>query len=188
VQPETLAAGNAWELAALGKPVRAKRDEGTRDPAMSELDDGTRVPRGTSRRLSCDATVVAVSRGPDGSVLDVGRKTRTIPWRLRRALEIRDCGCRFPGCGRRFTDGHHVRHWADGGETSLDNCVLLCGFHHRLMHEGRWTMGWDADRRPIFFDPRGHMHYEGRWHPPNVTEDSVAAQFEENARMGVPPA
>ena len=140
---------------------------------------------GTSRRLACDATVVTVSRGPDGSVLDVGRKTRTIPWRLRRALEIRDRGCRFPGCGRRFTDGHHVRHWADGGETSLDNCVLLCGFHHTLLHEGRWTMGWDADRRPIFFDPRGHLHYDGSWQPPKVTEDEVAALIAEQAARGV---
>ena len=83
----------------------------------------------TSRRIACDAATVKVAQRADGSVLGVGRKTRTIPPALRRALEIRDRGCRFPGCGRRFTDAHHVKHWADGGETSLDNCLLLCGHH-----------------------------------------------------------
>jgi hypothetical protein len=178
VQPEALAGGESGLLMhSAGRVMSAP----SADPGMSELEDGARVPRGTSRRLSCDATVVTVSRSRDGTLLDVGRRTRTIPWRIRCALEIRDRSCRFPGCGRRFTDGHHVKHWADGGETSLDNCVLLCGFHHRLMHEGRWTMGWDADRRPIFFDPRGPMHYDGGWQPPVITDDAVAALFAEQA-------
>ena len=80
----------------------------------------------TSQRLSCDAGLVRVSHAPDGSILDVGRRTRTIPPALRRALEVRDRGCRFPGCGLRFTDGHHVRHWAQGGETKLENLLLMC--------------------------------------------------------------
>jgi hypothetical protein len=151
------------------------------EPGLSELDDGTRVPRGTSRRLSCDASVIRVAQSPDGTVLDVGRTTRAIPQRLRRALEIRDRGCRFPGCGRRFTDGHHVRHWADGGGTSLDNCLLLCHYHHGLEHEGGWTVGWDDRRRPIFFDPRGHVHYEGRWQAPKILEEGVAALLAGNA-------
>ena len=102
---------------------------------QSELEDGTRVSAETSRRLSCDAAVVEIGHGTDGSVLDVGRKTRTIPPSLRRALEARDRGCRFPGCGLRFTDAHHLKHWADGGETSLENLLLLCSHHHRLLHE-----------------------------------------------------
>jgi hypothetical protein len=70
-------------------------------------------------------------------VLSVGRKTRAIPAQVDRALRERDRGCRFPGCERnRFVDAHHVRHWAHGGETSLDNLVLLCRHHHRLVHEG----------------------------------------------------
>ena len=81
----------------------------------SELADGTRVSAETSRRLACDGSIVPLKRGPDGSVLDVGRKTRTVSPALRRALEARDRGCRFPGCGLRFADAHHVRHWADGG-------------------------------------------------------------------------
>ena len=86
---------------------------------QSELEDGTRVSAETSRRLACDASVVEIGHASDGSVLDVGRKTRTIPPSVRRALEVRDRGCRFPGCGLRFTDAHHIKHWADGGETKL---------------------------------------------------------------------
>jgi hypothetical protein len=127
----------------------------------SELEDGTRVSCEASRRIACDAGRVDVVRGPGDSVLDVGRRTRTIPPALRRALEVRDRGCRFPGCGRRFTDAHHVRHWADGGETSLGNCLLLCRHHHRLVHEGGWRIEWWGGR-PAFFDPRGGMQYSGR--------------------------
>jgi hypothetical protein len=157
------------------------------EPGRSTLEDGTRVMRMTSRRLACDATVVTAIRKPGGTVLDVGRKTRTIPWRLRRALEIRDRGCRFPGCGRRFTDAHHVKHWADGGQTSLNNCLLLCHYHHRLVHEGGWTLGWDDRRQPIFFDRRGHMHFEGRWQPPVVPTNAVSMLIAESAATAKPP-
>ena len=95
------------------------------EPGLSELEDGTRISQETSRRLTCDASVVRVSHARDGSILEVGRKTRIISPALRRALEVRDRGCRFPGCHLRFTDGHHVRHWIDGGETGLSNCLLL---------------------------------------------------------------
>ncbi len=95
-----------------------------------------------------------------GSLLSVGRRTRTIPPALRRALEIRDRGCRFPGCGLRFTDAHHVKHWADGGETSLQNCVLLCRHHHRLVHEGGWKLEWWGPGRAVFRSPRGGVHFD----------------------------
>ncbi|HUG88039.1 MAG TPA: HNH endonuclease [Actinomycetota bacterium] len=113
---------DAETLSADGGPTAC----GGGCPGRSELDDGTRVAAETSRRISCDAGLVRMRHGPDGQILDVGRRTRTIPPALRRALEAHDRGCRFPGCGLRFTDGHHVRHWADGGETSLSNTVLLC--------------------------------------------------------------
>jgi len=146
------------------------------EPGRSELEDGTRVSAETSRRLACDAAVVRIGHAPDGSVLDVGRWTRTIPPALRRALEVRDRGCRFPGCGSRFTDGHHVRHWADGGETSLANCVLLCRFHHDLVHEGGWSVDWWGEGRPVFFDPRGGTHFEGRWTPPELEGEPVEVE------------
>jgi hypothetical protein len=71
----------------------------------------------------------------DGRVVEVGARTRTIPPALRRALHHRDRGCRFPGCGSRFTQGHHLRHWANGGPTTLSNLALLCRRHHRAVHE-----------------------------------------------------
>ena len=95
------------------------------EPGRSDL-DGIRVSAETSRRMACDAAVVAMVRAKDGSVLNVGRRTRTIPPHIRRALEERDRGCRFPRCGCRFTEAHHVKHWADGRETSLRNTLLLC--------------------------------------------------------------
>jgi hypothetical protein len=99
-------------------------------------------------------------------VLNVGRRTRTIPPALRRALEVRDRGCRFPGCELRFTEAHHVVHWADGGETSLSNTLLLCRYHHRLMHEEGWCIEWWGDGRLAFRDPHGSVHMEGRGRPP----------------------
>ncbi len=100
-----------------------------------ELEDGMDVSAETSRRLSCDASRVVMREARAGRVLDVGRRRRTVPPAIRRALERRDLGCRFPGCGVRFTDAHHVKHWADGGATRLDNLVLLCRRHHRAVHE-----------------------------------------------------
>jgi hypothetical protein len=128
-------------------------EEGEGD--RSELEDGTRVPAGTSRRIACDSGVVRVSHGPDGQVTGAGRRTRTVPPAVRRALEARDRGCRFPGCGLRFTDAHHVKHWADGGETSLRNLVLLCKRHHRAVHEGGVKVCIDVTGQVVFFSPRG---------------------------------
>ncbi|MGH6628122.1 MAG: DUF222 domain-containing protein, partial [Burkholderiales bacterium] len=110
--------------------------------AESELEDNGNVSAETSRRLACDAGVVhwlnrnGIVPGT-GEPLSVGRKTRTVPPAIRRALQRRDGGCRFPGCTcTRFVDAHHIHHWADGGETDIDNLVLLCRHHHRLVHEG----------------------------------------------------
>ncbi|HKX57410.1 MAG TPA: DUF222 domain-containing protein [Xanthomonadales bacterium] len=110
--------------------------------AESQLENGKNVSAETSRRLCCDAGVVhwlEKKNHENGEIqpLSVGRKTRTVPPSIRRALQRRDRGCRFPGCScRRFVDAHHIHHWADGGETSMENLVLLCRHHHRLVHEG----------------------------------------------------
>ncbi|MCJ7830066.1 MAG: HNH endonuclease, partial [Desulfobacterales bacterium] len=157
------------------------------EPGRSELEDGTNVSAETSRRLSCDAALVRVSHAPDKSILNVGRRTRTISPALRRALEFRDRGCRFPGCGLRFAEAHHVTHWADGGETSLENTLLACKFHHRLLHEGGWKVDWWGPGRPVFFDPRGGTHFDGRWTPPEVGERPVAALIEQNHLRGARP-
>lgn len=105
--------------------------------SMVDTDSGPlHVSAETSRRLACDASVVRMVHDPDGGVLDVGRKTRSAPSAIRRALLARDRQCQFPGCTSRRCDAHHVEHWADRGVTSLENLVLLCRRHHRAVHEG----------------------------------------------------
>ena len=101
----------------------------------STLGDGTHVSAETSERLSCDASRTWIRYDEHGVPVEVGRKTRTIPPALRRALLHRDQVCRFPGCERRFVQAHHIRHWAHGGPTVLSNLVLLCRYHHRAVHE-----------------------------------------------------
>jgi hypothetical protein len=108
-----------------------------RQVGRCELEHGPSIAAETARRLSCDASLVAIIENERGEPLNVGRKTRTIPPAIRRALNARDQGCRFPGCSfKRYVDGHHVRHWAQGGETRLSNLITLCRFHHRQVHEG----------------------------------------------------
>ena len=141
----------------------------------SELEDGPVIAPETARRLGCDAEVVAqVER--DGVPLSVGRKRRTVPTALRRLLEARDEEtCCFPGCERRrHLQAHHRQHWAQGGETSLDNLVLLCWHHHRLVHEGGYTIEDDADGGLRFRNRHGVVcpnHRRGR-HPGARTSSS----------------
>ncbi len=167
VAERALAAGFGADAdEAVQSGTRAERYQVTVHTEMSTLQengeggrselDGVRVSAETSRRMSCDASVVHMLHR-DGQVVSVGRKTRTIPPHLRRALEERDRGCRYPGCGSRFTEAHHVKHWADGGETSLANTVLLCRRHHRLVHEGGVRMALDAKGQAVFFTRDGKM-------------------------------
>jgi len=154
----------------------------------SELEDGMRVSAETSRRLACDASMVEVRHRADGKILDVGRRTRTIPPAIRRALEIRDGGCVFPGCGLRFTDAHHVVHWADGGATKLENLALVCRHHHRLVHEEGYRLElnpWEGGR-PVFYDPRG-VPVPDVVPVTEVGPRAVEALMGENRRRGVRP-
>jgi hypothetical protein len=108
-----------------------------RATGRSEFEHGPGVSAETSRRMACDCSYVKITENEKGEPLDVGRKTRSIPPALRRALNSRDKGCTFPGCThKKYVDGHHVHHWAEGGETKLSNLVSLCRFHHRQVHEG----------------------------------------------------
>ncbi|MEJ7602944.1 MAG: DUF222 domain-containing protein [Kofleriaceae bacterium] len=119
--------------------------------------DGTAVSVDVVRRLACDAGIVTVVEGDDASPLSVGRKTRSIPGSMKRALLRRDGGCRFPGCSNRlFVEGHHVEHWADGGETKLTNLVSLCSHHHRYVHEYGYRIEL-RDHDVVFVDPRGRF-------------------------------
>jgi hypothetical protein len=115
----------------------AKETLKDRKAGCCEFEHGPSMAAETARRLACDASVVELTENEDGEPLNVGRKTRTISAPLRRALNARDKGCRFPGCANtRYMDVHHVKHWANGGETKPSNLVSLCRFHHRAVHEG----------------------------------------------------
>ncbi|AQA23746.1 hypothetical protein BTZ20_0536 [Rhodococcus sp. MTM3W5.2] len=106
-------------------------------------------------RISCDADITPITMDTDGNPIDVGRTTRLIPRKLRRALNSRDCGCAFPGCGRpaAWTEGHHIIHWSNGGPTNLSNLVLLCRFHHTTIHRGDWTVHISKDDGHPWFAP-----------------------------------
>jgi Domain of unknown function (DUF222) len=136
----------------LTEPAPAAESE----PHRSELDAGRALALATVRRLCCDGTAVGILEGRDGEPLNIGRKSRAIPPAMRRAMLARDGGCRFPGCDRtRFCDGHHVQHWARGGEPQLGNLVTLCSFHHTLVHEGGFGVTATDDGVFVFTRPDG---------------------------------
>ena len=148
--------------------VHVDQDPLATDGVMAAtLEDGTGVSAETLRRVACDCGVVAVA-GSDPAGMTVGRRTRAIPPAIRRALVLRDRGCAFPGCTHtRFLHGHHRRHWLHGGETSLENLVLLCPRHHRMVHEGGWSVARDEEGRFTFVAPTGkNVSAETReaWH------------------------
>ena len=128
-----------------------------RGQAALEDAGGIHVSAATAQRLACDAATVGMRHGPTGQVLDVGRKTRTISPALRRALASRDSQCRFPGCQARRCDAHHIRHWAHGGATALDNLVLLCRRHHRAVHEEGFRVTCDQSGAARFVRPDGRL-------------------------------
>src|SRR5881296_161450 len=139
---------------------------------QSVLEDGAHVSAETSRRLACDASRVVMRHGLDGRVVEVAARTRTIPPALRRALHHRDRGCRFPGCGVRFGQGHHIRHWAQGGPTTLSNLALLCRRHHRAVHEEGYQLDRQPDGELRFRQPDGRLVPEVP-SPPAVPGDPV---------------
>jgi hypothetical protein len=129
---------------------------GANPGGQSQTDSGSALCPETVRRLACDGAIVAIVEDEEGEPLSVGRRTRTIPPAIRRALHSRDRGCRFPGCtATRFVEGHHVKHWANGGETKLDNLITLCRRHHRLVHEVGFKVEADGAGDFRFFRPDG---------------------------------
>jgi len=125
-------------------------------PGQSVLEDGARVSAETSQRLACDASRVVMRHDEDGRLVEVGARTRTIPPALRRALQHRDRGCRFPGCGVSNGQGHHIHHWAQGGPTTLSNLSILCRRHHRAVHEEGFQVARGPDGALRFRRPDGH--------------------------------
>ena len=134
---------------------------GAGDPAHEHchLDDKHWISPKTAKRLACDASLITVLEDAEGRVLNIGRKSRTIPAHISRALSLRDTTCRFPGCCEsRYVDAHHIQHWADGGDTSLDNLLTLCRYHHRQLHQGSFSIKvekFSAQQQLIFATPCG---------------------------------
>ncbi|MDZ7930754.1 MAG: DUF222 domain-containing protein [Rhodococcus sp. (in: high G+C Gram-positive bacteria)] len=113
------------------------------------------LSRSTSRQLACDCVLTAIVMDEHGSPINLARTARTVTAKQKRALIARDHTCAFPGCGKpaSWTEAHHIWHWADGGPTDMNNLVLLCGFHHRLMHHSDWEVFIGTDGHPWFIPP-----------------------------------
>ncbi len=157
-------------------------------PQVATTANGIAVSAETTRRLACDCGVVHVTEDANGVPLSVGRKTRSIPSSIKRALIKRDTCCRFPGCTNRlYVDGHHIQHWAHGGETALDNLVLVCTFHHRFVHEYGYAVQLDATREPGFFDPRGRP-VTAVPEPARPPKLGLAAITRANAELSITPS
>ena len=141
--------------------VHADLEALTSDPettGVAEMEGGPVIANETARRLSCDP-IIECAVYDHRKVLGIGRRSRLIPAWLRRQLWYRDGGCRFPGCSH---DGrlhaHHKTHWADGGPTDLCNLILLCGYHHRFLHEHGWQVEDGPDGKPLFRKPDGEIY------------------------------
>src|SRR5690606_22602203 len=140
--------------------VHLNAGAGAKDNACTVEHDGHHLPLShlAMRRLACDATLLPVVEDGEGNVLNIGRRSRVVPPAMRRALQLRDQTCRFPGCCEaRWVDAHHVVHWCEGGETRLDNLLLLCRRHHRLVHAEGYQIALNAARRFEFHRPGGEL-------------------------------
>ena len=132
------------------------------------VENGPHVSAETTKRIGCDSSLSVLIEDENGSPLNIGRKSRVIPAAMRRALRARDEGCRFPGCTHRyFIDGHHIKHWANGGETSLENLVQLCRHHHRLVHEGGFSCERGDDGKFLFRNQLGDIITCAGYLPPS---------------------
>jgi hypothetical protein len=153
------------------------------------IEDGPAIAAETARRLACDASLVAIVEDDKGEPLSVGRKTRSIPPALQRALNARDKGCRFPGCThKKYTDAHHIKHWARGGETKMSNLVTLCRFHHRKVHEGQVVVQMLDDGAIRFVQPDGESfesaHPMGDWRELTAVHEQAGIHI--NAKTAAP--
>ena len=164
-QEHATATAEAAHVSAEASPSPQTADEPSSSHGAWLGDSQVPVSAETARRIACDAGKVRITHR-SSQILSVGRKTRTIPPPIRRALEFRDQGCRFPGCTSKHCDAHHIVHWADGGETKLSNLVLLCRRHHRLLHEGGFSMRMSEAGAVRFFHRRGRPLEQSPAPPP----------------------
>jgi len=200
-QPEPIALRRADALVRMAQGYSDSTDSNSADRFMvhvhtdmetlksdgtggeAELEEGGNIAAETARRVSCDAGLVHWLEHADGEPLSIGRKSRTIPPAIRRALQRRDGGCRFPGCtNSRFVDAHHIQHWADGGDTAMDNLVLLCRHHHRLVHEGGFGICKSTQGAIEFNNPAGENIPPG---PDTRSRGNLLSLFDTHAQSGI---
>jgi hypothetical protein len=143
------------------------------------------LPIETVKRLLCDCSLVTVFEDESGHPLDVGRKQRVVSTPLRRALYARDRGCTFPGCHRkRYLDGHHLEHWINGGETKPENLALLCTYHHRMLHEGGFSIAKEADETLRFVTADGRTIPRHGYRREDFVDDDVDGEDEKPSAEG----
>jgi hypothetical protein len=137
----------------------------------AEIDGGPVIHAEVARRLACHGRLQVVVEDEGGDVHHVGRARREPPSWMMRQLRYRDFGCRFPGCGsRRWLQGHHIRWWTKGGETELSNLVLVCFFHHKVVHEYGWSLSRARDGTVEWFMADGNRYRAGPAPPDDVIE------------------
>jgi hypothetical protein len=157
-RPRIVVHAPVTSLVGTGTDAPASEIEANGVPAL----DGAVIDLPTLRRVACDAELQLLMSDDDGQPFRLGRSIRQPSPALARAVRRRDRECRFPGCGaKRFTDAHHVEWWSRGGPTDVDNLILLCGFHHRLVHEHGWTVRRDADGAVRWIRPDGTRYRAG---------------------------
>jgi len=147
-----------------------------------ELESGPVIHPETARRLACTGRVQVVVEDGAGDPIRLGRMRRQPPAWMVRQLRYRDRECRFPGCGsRRFTQAHHIVWWDRGGTTDLDNLVLVCTFHHRLVHEYGWSVRREPDGQIRWFRSDGTPYRAGPGPPPDDTDPRRAEVVDRHA-------
>jgi Domain of unknown function (DUF222)/HNH endonuclease len=142
--------------------------------ALTNGNGRSHLPIESVKRLCCDGHAVVIGEDENGEPLNIGRKTRTVPTAIKRALMARDRSCAFPGCQHtRFVDAHHIQHWSAGGETSLNNLMLLYSQHHKLVHEGGFAIERDYQDQWFFKRPDGRAVPACGYHARDIMDDDI---------------
>jgi hypothetical protein len=185
---EPIAARRADALSSIAEIYmnNSENSGSTADRYQVVVHVGPHVTAETSRRIACDCCTTTIKEDENGEPLSIGRRSRSIPPPMRRALKARDGGCRFPGCtNHKFVDGHHIIHWADGGETSLENLVLLCRHHHHLVHEGGFDCKRSKDGEIFFLDHRERRMEQFAASTGTTLEESLAWMYRKHAGASI---
>ena len=168
-------AGNERCQIMLHVDINTLKGNQSSQPGCCNVDNQQWVSTDLAKQLSCDASITTVLEDDKGNVLNIGRRSRTIPSTIQNALKLRDKSCRVPGCcNTNYLDAHHIKHWANGGETSLDNLVMLCRHHHRELHKNAFSIAANNDEL-VFITAKGKR-----------LKESIYPQFAESSMTELP--